>query len=73
MTGFSTLRRLCSGVLMAASLASAAYAADIAVLSAGAIEPGIKAAATAFEKQTGHSVKITFNTAPVQIGLHGAF
>ena len=41
-----------------------AWSADIAVLSAGAIEPGIKAAAAAFEKQTGHSVKITFNTAP---------
>ena len=41
-----------------------ALAADIAVLSAGAIEPGIKAAATAFEKQTGHTIKITFNTAP---------
>ena len=41
-----------------------AWSADIAVLSAGAIEPGIKAAAAAFEKQTGHAVKITFNTAP---------
>lgn len=43
---------------------STAWGADIAVLSAGAIEPGIKAAAAAFEKQTGHSVNITFNTAP---------
>jgi molybdate transport system substrate-binding protein len=34
------------------------------VLSAGAIEPGLKAAAAAFEKQNGHAVKITFNTAP---------
>ena len=41
-----------------------AWSAELAVLSAGAIEPGIKAAATAFEKQTGHNVKITFNTAP---------
>ena len=64
MTGFSTLRRACAGALMATSLASAAFAADIAVLSAGAIEPGIKAAASTFEKQTGHSIKITFNTAP---------
>ena len=39
-------------------------AADITVLSGGAIEPGLHAAATAFEMQTGHSVKITFNTAP---------
>jgi molybdate transport system substrate-binding protein len=41
-----------------------ARAAEIAVLSAGAIEPGLKAAAAAFEKQTGHDVKISFNTAP---------
>ena len=43
---------------------STAFAADIAVLSAGAIEPGLKAAAAAFDKQTGHTTKITFNTAP---------
>ncbi|MES2361216.1 MAG: substrate-binding domain-containing protein [Pseudomonadota bacterium] len=42
----------------------AAQAADIQVLSAGAIEPGLKAAASAFEKQTGHVARITFNTAP---------
>ena len=64
MIRFSTFRIGFSGALIAASLASTATAADIAVLSAGAIEPGIKAAAAAFEKQTGHSVKITFNTAP---------
>ena len=50
--------------LACALLAFTAHAADIAVLSAGAIEPGLKAAAAAFEKQTGHGVKITFNTAP---------
>lgn len=54
-----------AGLLIAATAAgSAAHAAEIAVLSAGAIEPGLKAAAAAFEKQTGHGVKITFNTAP---------
>lgn len=42
----------------------AAGAAEIRVLSAGAIEPGLKAAAAAFEKQTRHEVRITFNTAP---------
>lgn len=64
MTGFSIFRKAFLGALMATSLASAALAADISVLSAGAIEPGIKAAASAFEKQTGHSIKISFNTAP---------
>ncbi len=64
MTGFSSFRKAFLGTLMATSLASAALAADIAVLSAGAIEPGIKAATSAFEKQTGGSIKISFNTAP---------
>ena len=41
-----------------------ALADEFQVLSAGAIEPGLKAAAAAFEKQTGHVAKITFNTAP---------
>ncbi len=41
-----------------------AGAAELAVLSAGAIEPGLRAAAAAFQQQTGHTVKITFNTAP---------
>ena len=50
--------------LVALGLASGAMAADIVVLSAGAIEPGLRAAATAFEKQTGHQVNITYNTAP---------
>lgn len=39
-------------------------AAEITVLSGGAIEPGLHAAVSAFEKQSGHHVKITFNTTP---------
>jgi molybdate transport system substrate-binding protein len=34
------------------------------VLSAGAVEPGLRAAAAAFQKHSGHSVSIIFNTAP---------
>ena len=55
---------LASATITELLLCTSAWSADIAVLSAGAIEPGIKAAAAAFEKQTGHRVKITFNTAP---------
>jgi molybdate transport system substrate-binding protein len=51
-------------VIAAAAFAQAAAAAEIKVLSAGAIEPGLKAAAAAFQKSTGHVVRITFNTAP---------
>jgi len=56
--------------------AGAAMAAEIRVLSAGAVEPGLRAAATAFKKQSGHEVNITFNTAPEirkRIGAGEAF
>jgi molybdate transport system substrate-binding protein len=39
-------------------------AAEITVLSAGAIEPGLRAAVASFQKDTRHEVNITFNTAP---------
>jgi molybdate transport system substrate-binding protein len=48
-------------VLLSSTIATAA---EITVLSGGAIEPGLKAAAAAFEKQSSHTVKITFNTTP---------
>jgi molybdate transport system substrate-binding protein len=50
--------------LLLCALAGTAVAAEIKVLSAGAIEPGLRAAAAAFKKQSGHDVNITFNTAP---------
>ncbi|RYX92814.1 MAG: ABC transporter substrate-binding protein [Comamonadaceae bacterium] len=56
--------RLLAVLAAACCLAGAAQAAELAVLSAGAIEPGLKAAAAAFEQQTGNTVRITFNTAP---------
>lgn len=53
-------------VALACALAAGgtAMAGEITVLSGGAIEPGLHAAAQAYEKQSGHHVKITFNTAP---------
>jgi molybdate transport system substrate-binding protein len=45
-------------------LAGMVHAAEITVLSGGAIEPGLKSAAAAFEKASGHTLKITFNTTP---------
>jgi len=50
-----------SGVFM---LGAEALAAEIKVLSAGAVEPGIRSAAAAFQKQSGHEVRISFSTAP---------
>lgn len=52
-------------VAAAVATCGPAVAGEITVLSGGAIEPGLHAAAAAFEKQTGHHVKITFNTTPL--------
>jgi molybdate transport system substrate-binding protein len=46
------------------AFAGAAVGAEIKVLSAGAVEPGLRAAAGAYAKHSGNEVKITFNTAP---------
>jgi molybdate transport system substrate-binding protein len=50
--------------LAALLLGAVLQAAEITVLSGGAIEPGLRAAAAAFEKRTGHKVEIIFNTTP---------
>ena len=41
-----------------------AQAAEIRVLSAGAVEPGLHAFAALVKRELGHELKITFNTAP---------
>ncbi len=46
------------------SLGGSINGTEISVISGGAIEPGLKAAVAAFEKLTGHTVKVIFNTAP---------
>ncbi len=48
-----------------AAAGAKAHADTIDILSAGAVEPGILAAAEAFKKQTGHEVKVRFATAPM--------
>ena len=64
MNHLSILRHAVGSALVFAGLAGSVLADEVKVLSAGAIEPGLKAAVAAFEKQTGHVAKITFNTAP---------
>ena len=39
-------------------------AADVSVLSAGAVEPGLKPVLAAFERESGHRVTLSFATAP---------
>jgi molybdate transport system substrate-binding protein len=53
-----------SGLVAGALLGQPITAAEITVLSAGAVEPGLRPASLAFEKQTGHAVKISFAPAP---------
>jgi molybdate transport system substrate-binding protein len=68
------MRRTALVMVLAAAIAGAALlnaqgtaarpGLDVTVLSAGAVEPGVTAAASAFEKQTGHALKLVFNTTP---------
>ena len=51
-------------IMTGALLASLSPAAEITVLSGGAVEPGLNAAVAAFQKATRHDVKITYNTTP---------
>ena len=51
-------------VALLALMSAPVTAAQVTVLSAGAIEPGILAAAAAFNRESGHQVKVTFATAP---------
>jgi molybdate transport system substrate-binding protein len=64
MNFVSRFGQMAACAVLVASFGGAALADELQVLSAGAIEPGLKAAVAAFEKQTGHIAKITFNTAP---------
>ena len=41
-----------------------AFATEVHVLSAGAVEPGLVVAADTFRKETGNEVKINYATAP---------
>ena len=52
------------GALLFAFLLQPAAAAEITVLSAGAIEPGLKAAVAAYQRESGDTVKFGFATAP---------
>ncbi|MDB5851818.1 MAG: transporter substrate-binding protein [Rhodoferax sp.] len=44
--------------------ATVAMAAEVKVLSAGAVEPGLHKAVALFQTSSGHTVSIQFNTAP---------
>jgi molybdate transport system substrate-binding protein len=58
------MHRLVAGGLTLILLCGSAVAAEIKVLSAGAVEPGLHKAVEQFRQSTGHEVTIQFNTAP---------
>jgi molybdate transport system substrate-binding protein len=51
-------------MVIAALWSADAMAAEVKVLSAGAVEPGLHKAVELFKKSSGHTVSIQFNTAP---------
>jgi molybdate transport system substrate-binding protein len=55
---------LAAAIVVAAFGGAGAAAAELKVLSAGAVAPGLKAAAEAFRRASGTEVKIQFNTVP---------
>lgn len=56
-----TLRHALAALLFVTNLA---HAADVVLLSAGAVEPGLKPVLAAFERESGHRVTLSFATAP---------
>ncbi len=55
---------LAATIVAAAVGAASASAAELKVLSAGAVAPGLKAAVEGFRRASGHEVRIQFNTVP---------
>jgi molybdate transport system substrate-binding protein len=63
-------------ILAVIALFARPLGAEIKVLSAGAVQPGLNAAAAAFETQSGQTVTITYATAPqiaTRIGMGERF
>ncbi len=58
------MKRILAAVLSFGLMCAVSIAADIKVLSAGAVEPGLHAFAGQVKRDTGHDLKIQFNTAP---------
>lgn len=58
------MRRIAAALAGGLITCTGALAGEVTVLSGGAIEPGLRSAVQAFEAETGHRVRITFNTTP---------
>ena len=58
------MKRVLAAVLSFGFMCAMSLAAEIKVLSAGAVEPGLHAFAEQVKRDMGHDLKIQFNTAP---------
>jgi len=58
------MRAVLSAAVLFAAAVACAHAAEVRVLSAGAVEPGLHAFAALAKRETGHTLAIQFNTAP---------
>ena len=58
------MKRILAGVLSFGFMCAMSLAAEVRVLSAGAVEPGVHAFAEQVKRDLGHDLKIQFNTAP---------
>jgi molybdate transport system substrate-binding protein len=58
------MKSILTAGLVLGAISNPMYAAEIKVLSAGAVEPGLEAFAHKVKRDTGNELKIQFNTAP---------
>ena len=58
------MKRFLATLLIVPVLSAAVFAAEIRILSAGAVEPGLQAFAQVVKRETGHEFKTQFATTP---------
>jgi molybdate transport system substrate-binding protein len=58
------MKRFLATLLLMPVFSAASFAADIRILSAGAVEPGLQAFAQVVKRETGHDLRTEFNTTP---------
>ena len=58
------MKRFLATLLIMPILSTASFAAEIRILSAGAVEPGLQAFAQVVKRETGHDLRTEFNTTP---------
>src|ERR1700730_4606831 len=58
------MKRFLVTLLIMPGLSAASFAAEIKILSAGAVETGLQAFAPLVKRETGHDLKTQFNTTP---------